>query len=208
MLYNPCETGYPLELIQQIPDVKGLAGPVDEILREESSTYLERVLRHGLLAYVGPKAFENKRLLDFGCGNGASTMVLSRTLPETKFVAVDLCPEFLKIAEMRANHYGAVDDIRFSCSPDGFSIPSEVGEFDFVCMSGVYEHLLAEERPPIIAQLAMLEARRHPVFKPNAQSMVPNRSADNRRAHVARLHATAVGRTTCLFSARTNIASG
>lgn len=52
MLYDRCETSYPVELILQILDVKGPAGLVDEILREESSGYLHRTLDSALLGYV------------------------------------------------------------------------------------------------------------------------------------------------------------
>ena len=38
-------------------------------------------------------------------------------------------------------------------TPDGNHLPPDIGEFDFVIMSAVYEHLLPSERPSVMHQL-------------------------------------------------------
>src|SRR5213595_699851 len=64
-------TAYPLDLIVAIHDAKG--GYVcDEIMREEDPRYVERAIRNDVLGYVEARAFAGKRVLDFGCGAGAS----------------------------------------------------------------------------------------------------------------------------------------
>ena len=64
-------TSYPLPLVLDIHATKDL-NVCDEIMREESPRYVERRLRHEVLDYVEAKSFAGKRVLDFGCGSGAS----------------------------------------------------------------------------------------------------------------------------------------
>ena len=100
-LKGACETSYPLDLIEAILQAKGLAYVCDEIMRDELPSYVEETLRADLFAYVGEEVFEDKKILDFGCGCGASTMVLSRLLPKTRIVGLELVEEYVSIAEMR-----------------------------------------------------------------------------------------------------------
>ena len=76
-----CDTAYPIELITQILEVKGPGYLCDEISRDEDSSYIESHLRATLFAHLPVSAFVGKRLLDFGCGSGASTMIMARALP-------------------------------------------------------------------------------------------------------------------------------
>src|SRR5215213_2681913 len=70
-------TRYPLELIHAIHAAKGLY-LCDEIMREEDPSYVERAIRHEVLGYADAAEFAGKRVLDFGCGAGASTLIMSR----------------------------------------------------------------------------------------------------------------------------------
>ena len=78
MPHNYCETTYPIELIQLILNVIGPVYLCDEIRRDEDSSYLQRWLEVAILGYVQEDSFDNKRILDFGCGSGASTVILAR----------------------------------------------------------------------------------------------------------------------------------
>ena len=147
-----CETAYPPDLIEAILDVKGIAYLCDEIARDEDKDYVSDGLRRSLHAFVPEEEFRGKRLLDFGCGSGASTMALARLLPDTELVAVDLRDDLLEIARRRARFY-AVPNVRFLLSPDEDSLPDDLGEFDFITFSAVYEHLLPSERPALLAQV-------------------------------------------------------
>ena len=95
------DTSYPLALIRAIHASKGLY-LCDEIMREEDPGYVERSIRHEVFGYVEAAAFAGKRVLDFGCGSGASTMVLARLLPPCEIVGVDLEERHLRIARLRA----------------------------------------------------------------------------------------------------------
>lgn len=143
------ETAYPLELIREIHARKGI-WLCDEIMREEDPDYVERYLRHEVLGYVAPDLFAGARVLDFGCGSGASTMVLARLLPPCELVGIELERELLGIARLRARHFGQ-SEVQFLHSPAPDAFPEEAGEFDYVVFSAVFEHLLPQERRRLLA---------------------------------------------------------
>ena len=147
-----CHTRYPDELIQAVLAVRPLTYLCDELARDEDPTYVERYLRYAMLGYVEEGRFAGKRLLDFGCGAGASTMVLCRMLPHTEIVGVELVEENLAVAKARAHFYGA-KSTRFVLSPGPEQLPPGIGLFDFISFSAVFEHLLPHERPILMEQV-------------------------------------------------------
>jgi 2-polyprenyl-3-methyl-5-hydroxy-6-metoxy-1,4-benzoquinol methylase len=149
---SPCRTRYPDALIARLLEVKGPEYVCDEIARDEDPSYAEINIDLGLFSYLRADEFAGKRLLDFGCGCGSSTMILARRLPATTIVGVELVPESLEVARLRARHYGR-DDIVFRASPDGNTLPADLGQVDFIVMNAVFEHLLPAERRPVMAQL-------------------------------------------------------
>lgn len=137
-------TAYPPELIREIHRAKGIY-LCDEIMREEDPSYVEHSIRHEVLGYVEAAQFAGKRVLDFGCGSGASTVVLARLLPPCEIVGIELHERLLRIARLRASHFGC-HDVRFLQSPSGDCLPAGLGSFDYVLFSAVHEHLLPHER--------------------------------------------------------------
>jgi ubiquinone/menaquinone biosynthesis C-methylase UbiE len=155
-IFMPCgtfETTYPLELIEKILSIKGPAYLCDEIMRDESPEYIERHIHYDVFGYVNKEEFRGINILDFGCGSAASTMVLSRMLPSARIVGVELEPSLLEIAELRSNHYKVGDRVKFFLSPDGNSLPKDIGDFDYIFLNAVYEHLLPEERKIVLPLL-------------------------------------------------------
>jgi SAM-dependent methyltransferase len=145
-------TSYSMELIENIFAVKGPSYVCDEIARDEDPAYLRKSLETDLFAYFSPEQFVSKRILDFGCGSGGSTMVLKRLLPHTTIVGVELDPNLLSIARGRAQHYSFPQENLFQ-SPNGKELPTGLGTFDFVILSAVYEHMLPPERPVVLEQV-------------------------------------------------------
>ncbi len=141
-------TSYPLPLIMEFHAAKDLA-VCDEIMREEDPRYVETFLRRSVLGYLEATAFAGKRVLDFGCGSGASTMVLSRLLPDCEIVGIELENRLLNLARLRAQHFGR-KSVQFFRSPSGDSLPPDLGQFDFVMFNAVFEHLLPDERPKLL----------------------------------------------------------
>jgi SAM-dependent methyltransferase len=145
-------TAYPVDLIERILDVKGPGYLCDEIRREEDPKYVQLFLRYSLLGYVPEANFDGARILDFGSGSGASTVTLIRMFPTAGVVGVELLPEFIDIARRRVEHYG-LHNVETIQSPDPERLPDGIGEFDFVNLGAVYEHLLPEERRRLLPQL-------------------------------------------------------
>lgn len=151
-LYVPlrtCETSFPQELIRIIASKTELAWVCDVIARHEDPTYVKAVVLRQLFSYFTAADFAGKRLLDFGCGSGASTFAIAAALPETEVVGVELNPTSTEIANYVAEHR-RLSNVRFLTSPSGTTLPSGIGEFDFIMFSAVYEHLLPVERKTVM----------------------------------------------------------
>jgi len=148
---NGCLTSYPRDLIEQILGLRGPAGLCDEISRDEDPGYTSLSIKNVLLAHSptsGPGAGE---VLDFGCGCGASTVVLGRMLPESLILGVDLDEKMLDVARARARHWG-LRNVRFALS-SGARLPEGIGTFNATVLSAVYEHLTPDEREPLLRRL-------------------------------------------------------
>ena len=141
-------TSYPLPLVLDIHATKDL-NVCDEIMREESPRYVERRLRHAVLEYVDAKSFAGKRVLDFGCGSGASLLVLSRILPRCELVGVEIDRRLIELARRRAQHFG-IDSVQVLQSPSPETLPPALGQFDFIMFSAVFEHLRPHERRELL----------------------------------------------------------
>lgn len=147
-----CETNYPISLIELIFEIKGASYLCDEIHRDTDPDYVQKDLEEDLTGYFKKADFAGKRILDFGCGSGASSMILSRMFPESEIVGVELEEKLLRIAEARLKFYN-YPNIKLCASPSGNELPPNIGQFDFVIMSAVYEHLLPEERQIVMPKV-------------------------------------------------------
>jgi ubiquinone/menaquinone biosynthesis C-methylase UbiE len=146
------ETAYPIELIRLILKIKGIAWICDEIARDENPSYVAKYLLNDLFAHFDPSDFNGSRILDFGCGSGASTAILARTFLNSTIVGVELESELLSIARERANFYD-FKNVEFRLSPSASDLPPDIETFDYVVMSAVYEHLLPDERKVVLNKL-------------------------------------------------------
>jgi 2-polyprenyl-3-methyl-5-hydroxy-6-metoxy-1,4-benzoquinol methylase len=143
------ETAYPLDLIESIVRAKEFATICDEMRRDEAEDYVSRNLKESILTYCPAGEFKGKRLLDFGCGMGASTMRLAKMLPETQIVGIELESYLIDIARKRKDFYGA-DNVTLLQSPSADSLPPNLGTFDCVVFSALFEHLLPHERKALL----------------------------------------------------------
>jgi 2-polyprenyl-3-methyl-5-hydroxy-6-metoxy-1,4-benzoquinol methylase len=142
-----CTTSYPVELVEMFLDRAGVAAVCEVIGRDGNS--ITDSIRDLTSAYVNSDDMSGKRLLDFGCGGGASTVILAKLFPEAEVIGVELMEEKLQMGRARAAHH-ELKNVKFLASPDGSHLPGDLGTFDFVYLFAVYEHLLPEERPVIM----------------------------------------------------------
>jgi SAM-dependent methyltransferase len=148
-----CETTYPLDLIRLILDVKGPGWLCDEIARDQDPSYIQRTLEISLLSYFDNREYlDGKRILDFGCGSGSSTVILARMLPTSEIRGVELDDQLLSIAQARLDYY-RTSNVVLKRSPMGTELPEGLGRFDLVVLNAVYEHLLPEERKLMMSKL-------------------------------------------------------
>ena len=145
-------TAYPDWLIEIVLKAKGLGYLVDEIMRDEDPTYIRRHVELTVTAHVDPKEFVGGEVLDFGCGAGASTVILSKLLPSSKITGVELSSTNLSIARARAQFYG-LQRTRLMLSPAENALPEGIGPFRAVMLSAVFEHLLPAERRTMLPML-------------------------------------------------------
>ena len=124
----------------------------EAIAREESPSCVARFLRHYMLSYICEGEFRHKRVLDFGCGGGASTFNMARMFPETEIVGVELDEWRIDVANKRRDHY-ALPNVAFRLSPGPDRLPEDLGAFDFISLSAVYEHLHPHERKLLMPKL-------------------------------------------------------
>jgi SAM-dependent methyltransferase len=125
---------------------------VDELLRSEHSPYLEARLR---LAFVGLGDVSKWRVLDFGCGPGASSVVLGR-LGVRRIVGIDLVNDYAALWGRRLRESGFPGEATFVQAGAGMRFPFRAGAFDLVLLNGVLEHMLPEERAELTRALLAL----------------------------------------------------
>lgn len=81
----------------------------------------------------------NKRVLDFGCGTGATTVALAMHCP--KVTGFDIDAESLRINHRRLREHGLAQGVRLVGAP---SLDEALGKdevFDLILMNGVLEHI-------------------------------------------------------------------
>jgi 2-polyprenyl-3-methyl-5-hydroxy-6-metoxy-1,4-benzoquinol methylase len=150
---NTWTTRYSRALIQQLVEAKGLPYLIDEIRREEDPLCIERALKVDILSFIDQHTFSNSLILDFGCGSGASTMVLARLFPTATIIGVEITDRHLTTARKRAEFYGVSDRVTFLKSPDPMELPNGLPKVDHILFCAVFEHLLPEERPAMLRLL-------------------------------------------------------
>jgi len=150
--HKSCLTAYPPGLIEKILKIQGPAWLCDDIMRDEAPEYVQNKLQQAIEAYVPVEDISGKAILDFGCGTGASSMILARLFPEATLTGIELDEKNLSVARARQDYYG-YKNINFIVSPSPASLPAELGLFDYIIFSAVFEHMLPAERVTLLPLL-------------------------------------------------------
>lgn len=80
-----------------------------------------------------------KRVLDFGCGTGATTVALAMHCSQV--VAFDIDQRSITACEKRLIEHNLIDKIHLLCAVDFENMIGKVGTFDFILLNGVIEHI-------------------------------------------------------------------
>ena len=106
-----CTTTYPIELIKMFLDRAGIAAVCEVIGRDGDS--ITNSIRDLTSAYFNAEDMRGKRILDFGCGGGASTVILAKLFPDSQLIGVELMEDKLQMGMARAAHHG-LKNVQFS----------------------------------------------------------------------------------------------
>jgi ubiquinone/menaquinone biosynthesis C-methylase UbiE len=88
------------------------------------------------------RGFQGGRIIDVGCGSGATATVLAQAFPQSEIVGMDLSEPLLHLASQAAQAAGLADRVRFETG-DAERIPYEDNSFDVVLnlnMVHIIEH--------------------------------------------------------------------
>lgn len=146
-----------LALIERHAELHGdlnPAAPRELLERMDRTGTVGTIILRQIRSYLSPTEMQGKTVLDFGCGQGASTLMMAEEFPQTDFVGVELMQAHVDLAIKLANAK-SVKNIRFLCSPDGEHLPPELDgvRFDAITLNAVYEHLLPSERRVVLPLL-------------------------------------------------------
>lgn len=130
-------------------DMGGADRLISELTREEGPSGLELGLKYYTLSFLPDEDFVGKRLLDFGCGCGASTFALSRIFPQTYILGLDRLEDCIEVCNLKKEQLG-LDRVSFVASSSDDHLPAALGHIDYCILCGVYEHLLPLERHSLL----------------------------------------------------------
>lgn len=134
-------TQYSCETLERILAVKGGTWLKDELDRSEAPGYLQAVIQHLFGRFV---SFTGKLVLDFGCGCGATSVVLARM--GASVVGVDPDGPSVHAARRRLRDVKASGSTSFSHVRETHRLPFPDSVFDVVMCYQVLEHILPSQR--------------------------------------------------------------
>jgi SAM-dependent methyltransferase len=149
--YSELETQLSLNTLKKIALRKGRYFR-EEIERSENPNYLQRKIEI-LLREFGIE-LSHKKMLDFGCGAGASTMIFLRCAA-TDVTGVEVDETLLDIAKSRLNDFfqSGYRLVKIEYIDGQYCMPFSDGEFDIVWAQAIVEHILPDQRKFVLGEL-------------------------------------------------------
>lgn len=110
-----------------------------------AARYVEHEMAHiGHLFATGVCPVEGKKVLEFGCNIGATSIVLAHY--GARVTAVDISQDCMEMAHLNTRRYGSAG-IRFQLLNEGEPLPFADAEFDVITCNSVLEYV----RPDLLA---------------------------------------------------------
>jgi len=139
---------YSREFVEAVADLYGEEWVQDQIARTEDPTYLSERLERLISAAVDVRGLA---VLDYGCGPGASSVVIGRM--GGCVTGIDPDARSIRAAELRARDLGMTDLLRFQHVPDTRRLPFADESFDVVLCNGTIEHIRIPERRECVREM-------------------------------------------------------
>jgi ubiquinone/menaquinone biosynthesis C-methylase UbiE len=143
---------YSQEFVENLAERRPGLDLIDELLRSEHAPYIQERLAVLLAPFPERSGW---RALDFGCGAGASSVVLAR-LGIGRIFGVDLVNDYAPLWRQRLAEAGFSGVGTFVQAGESFKLPFRSENFDAVFLNGVLEHLLPEERTALLREALRL----------------------------------------------------
>jgi 2-polyprenyl-3-methyl-5-hydroxy-6-metoxy-1,4-benzoquinol methylase len=135
------DTHYSQETLDRTLAVKGSTWLKDEIDRSEDPNYVQAAIQ---LLFGRFLSFTGKHVLDFGCGCGATAIVLARM--GARVISVDPDGPSIHAGRLRARDSQVGDSVSFCHVRETDRLPFPDGTFDTVLCYQVLEHIPPPER--------------------------------------------------------------
>lgn len=123
---------------------------IDRVARLSGGTYDYFVeLRLNLiLQKLAARSLKAPRsILDFGCGIGATALIMRRSFPEAHIIGVDTSAESISAATALG-----VSNAEFRCIPAGDSL-IDAAAFDLIYTNGTFHHIDPSARARVVSEL-------------------------------------------------------
>jgi len=149
--YSELDTQLSLQTLIKIASRKGRYFR-DEIERSENANYLQRKIE--ILLKEFSIELSHQKMLDFGCGAGASTLIFLRC-GATNVTGVEVDDTLLDIAKLRLNDFfqNSYQLVKIKYIDGKYSMPFSNGEFDIVWAQAIMEHVLPNQRKFVLEEL-------------------------------------------------------
>ena len=130
--------------------------PYDEVpypSQSYASTYPDYLRTHGILRGMNPAAAARCRVLELGCGAGGNLLPMALTLPQSKFIGIDLAAEPI-LEGKRLIAAAGLTNITL-LQGDVCNLTADLGRFDYIIAHGLYSWV-----PPAVREklLAVIQA--------------------------------------------------
>jgi SAM-dependent methyltransferase/methyltransferase-like protein len=102
----------------------------------------------GILAGVNAAPAANCRVLELGCASGGNLLPMAVTLPNSRFVGIDLSPRQIEVGNSAVKAVGATNlELRAQSIMD---FPADEGPFDYIIAHGLYSWVPTEVRDKLM----------------------------------------------------------
>lgn len=133
------QTELSMPTIQALARITGEGWLISQLKRE---AHIEERISNLVARYCD--SGDRLRVLDYGCGTGASSVCLARH--GLQVTGVDVTPDLLEVGRLRAQDHDLTERTEFVDVEDTARLPFGDSTFDAVFACGVFEHISPPER--------------------------------------------------------------
>ena len=122
--------------------------------RPRRATHPDTLATHAVLLGMAPAPVDRCRVLELGCGTGGNLVPMAATLPQSRFVGIDLSAVQVAEADRTARALG-LSNVEFRAASI-LDVDAGWGAFDYVVCHGVYSWV-----PPRVQDAILAVCGRH-----------------------------------------------